>query len=561
MTIYGNKVFRNPAATIRAFSTDEFPDAFRELERLQKDTFLAGYIRYEARFAFSGLPCKKTLPLLYFEAFDAWEPFDPQETAETAEAEAPPLEEKSVITFDQYRAAVAAIKEEIRNGNTYEVNYTYDRRVSYNGRPLTLFRTLLQRQNTPYAFYTQNPYDTILSFSPELFFRIAVEPDGERRIVAKPMKGTVRRGKDAAEDRALVEFLRNDVKNRAENVMIVDLLRNDIGRVAQMGSVRATNLFNVETHPTLHTMTSQVEALLRPRATLHRVFQALFPCGSVTGAPKTSTMDIIDRVETGERNIYCGAIGLLSPGGTAEFSVPIRILQKARDEDAYTYRVGGAIVWDSSPEDEWLETLTKTKFLHRDFSLIETMKAENGVIPFASAHNARIKQSAAHFSFIYRDDILKLSPTRDGIVRFTLQKSGRFTVEERPLVETDNNTICVSPLRVQSGDPHLRHKTSYRPLFTADYAAHYDEVFFNERGELTEGTRTNIVLKIEGAHWTPPLSSGLLPGIYRQYMLERGQCAERVLYRADLEGAEEIHCVNSVRGKRLVHLFGARHSF
>jgi para-aminobenzoate synthetase/4-amino-4-deoxychorismate lyase len=548
MMIYGDKAFKNPKAAICAFSTEELVDAYRQIDCRQKDCWLVGYIRYEARFSFAGLPFKNDLPLLYFEVFDGYERFEKPESRDIC------LEAKSALSFREYKEAIDAIKDEIKNGNTYEVNYTYDHRIDFDGDPFALYCSLLDKQKTPYAFYTQNQYDAVLSFSPELFFKIHRDGRGVRHIVAKPMKGTVRRGKDRAEDEALACFLRADVKNRAENVMIVDLLRNDLGRVAELGTVRATRLFDVETHPTLHTMTSQVEAVLRADAALFDVFGALFPCGSVTGAPKPRTMDIIDRLEKGGRNIYCGAIGMISPDGDCEFSVPIRILQKSKDDACYTYRVGGAVVWDSSAEDEWLETITKTKFLHGNFKLIETMKVENGTIPFAAAHNRRIKQSAEFFAFAYHDDILQLDAPQGGIVRFLLERSGRFSVEHHPLRETTIDLIRVSPLRVQSGDVFLRHKTSYRPLFTVDYTSVYDEAFFNERGELTEGSRTNIVLKIDGVLWTPPLSSGLLGGICRQFMLERGECSERVLSLADLQNAEEIYCVNSVRGRRKVRL-------
>ncbi|MDR3301757.1 MAG: aminodeoxychorismate synthase component I [Spirochaetaceae bacterium] len=551
MIVYADKVFRNPKTVIVAFSTEEFQDAFKQIERYQKDYYLAGYIRYEARFAFAGLSYQKKLPLLYFEVFESFAKFEQPASQDVY------LEAKSSISFEEYQYAIAAIKDEIRNGNTYEVNYTYDYHIECDTDPFALYCSLLDKQKTPYNFYLHNQYDTVLSFSPELFFLINRGEGGVRHILTKPMKGTVRRGKDAAEDEALIRFLQRDIKNRAENVMIVDLLRNDLGRIARLGAVQATRLFEVETHSTLHTMTSQVEADLRAETSLFDVFQAIFPCGSVTGAPKISTMDIIDRLEGGARNIYCGAIGLISPGGNCEFSVPIRILQKAAGDACYTYRVGGAIVWDSSAEDEWLETITKTKFLHSNFKLLETMKIVDGAILFAEEHNARIKKSADFFGFSYHDDIVTLQAPQDGMLRFLLEKSGRYTVEHRAIHETTIDTIRISPLRVNSSDIFLRHKTSYRPLFTIDYTSVYDEVFFNERNELTEGSRTNIVLKIGGRLWTPPLSSGLLSGIYRQHMLESCACSEKILSRVDLENAEEVYCVNSVRGMRRVRLVGA----
>jgi para-aminobenzoate synthetase/4-amino-4-deoxychorismate lyase len=548
MTIYAGKTFINPEKTITAFSSSELLSAFKQIEAYKNNYFLIGYIRYEARFAFAGSDYTSKHPLLYFEAYTRYDDFIKPPAKDTY------LEVKNTLTFNEYKQAIEAIKDEIKNGNTYEVNYTYNYNVHAEGGPFELYRSLLEKQTTPYNFYMCNEYDTVLSFSPELFFRLVSRSDGKRHIITKPMKGTIRRGKDSAEDAKLKQFLQDDIKNRAENVMIVDLLRNDLGRVAELGSVEVTRLFEVETHPTLHTMTSQVEADLKNETSLFDIFRAIFPCGSVTGAPKISTMNIIDRIEEGGRDIYCGAIGLIEKNGDCEFSVPIRMLQKKARADCYTYRVGGAIVWDSTAEDEWVETITKTKFIHGNFKLIETMKAENGIIHFQKEHHERIKKSALHFGFTYNDDILSIKGEKDGMLRFLLAKDGSSTIEYKPIREANNNCIRISPLSVQSSDEFLQHKTTYRPLYTVDYTTIYDEIFFNEKGELTEGSRTNIVLEIDEALWTPPLSSGLLNGIYRQYMLERGICGEKVLCKDDLLRADKIYCVNSVRGKNEVAL-------
>jgi para-aminobenzoate synthetase/4-amino-4-deoxychorismate lyase len=548
MTIYAGKTFKDPEKTIIAFSDAELVSAFEQIEKYKNNYYLAGYIRYEARFAFAGSEYKSKYPLLYFEAYTGYD-----ELKNLPAKDIYP-EIKNSLTFNEYKKAIQTIKNEIKNGNTYEVNYTYDYNVYFDGSPLELYYSLLEKQKTPYNFYMENKYDTVLSFSPELFFNLAVSANGKRHIITKPMKGTVRRGRDSSEDSHLKQFLQEDIKNRSENVMIVDLLRNDLGRIAELGSVRVTRLFEVETHPTLHTMTSQIEADLKGGTTFFDIFRAIFPCGSVTGAPKISTMNIINRVEKGERNIYCGAIGLIEKNGNCEFSVPIRILQKNIDDDCYKYRVGGAVVWDSTAEDEWIETITKTKFIHSNFMLIETMKAEDGIIHFQQEHNERIKKSAIYFGFRYNDDILHIKPEKDGMIRFLLTKNGLATIEYKTINETKNNLIQISPLHVNSGDEFLRHKTTYRPLYNVDYTKVYDEIFFNEKGELTEGSRTNIVLEINGRHWTAPLSCGLLNGIYRQYMLDRGKCVEKILTKNDLLHAEKIYCVNSVRGIKEVKL-------
>jgi para-aminobenzoate synthetase/4-amino-4-deoxychorismate lyase len=400
------------------------------------------------------------------------------------------------------------------------------------------------------------------------------------------MKGTTRRGANNAEDEALKIFLQNDIKNRAENVMIVDLLRNDLGRIAKTNSVRTSKLFEIETHPTVHQMTSQIEADVKDDTTLYDVFKALYPCGSITGAPKISTMNIIDRLEKGHRNIYCGAIGLLSPappgrtaelgcnatpdgcaqtprGGTAVFSVPIRILQRSRRDKCWKYRVGGAIVWDSDIQDEWMETITKARILNSEFQLIETMKSQNDSILYLEEHLARLQKSAAHFNYVCNIDAMRkqlLHPERAGMARLLLFKSGAFTIEYKDIIDSPTDKARVAPLAVDSKSIFLYHKTTVRPYYHVNYNEYYDELFFNEKDELTEGSRTNIVVEIDKQLWTPPVSCGLLNGVLRQKMLDSGECREKILAKNDLlcggkNGvAPRIYCINSVRGKKEVHL-------
>ena len=341
MLIFGNKLFKKPLRILKAFNNEEFLTAFREIEELSKKYYLAGYIRYEAKEVFLGKKIAFDYPLLYFEVFEDFKEFSPHV------ADLCRLKSSSAITFEQYKSDLEKIKEEIANGNTYEVNYTYDRHVDCEADEFELFNFLLKKQATPYNAFIKNDIETIFSFSPELFFELK-----NGHILTKPMKGTVPRGIDEVQDKKNVDFLKNDIKNRAENVMIVDLLRNDLGRIAKTGLVKVSKLFEIETHTTLHQMTSQIEADLLDGTTLFEVFKAIFPCGSITGAPKISTMKIIDRLEKGSREVYCGAIGLISPKKTV-FSVPIRILQKKSDEKTYRYRVGGAIVWNSDIKEEW----------------------------------------------------------------------------------------------------------------------------------------------------------------------------------------------------------------
>ena len=365
------------------------------------------------------------------------------------------------------------------------------------------------------------------------------------------MKGTIKRGQNEKEDFELKNFLQNDEKNRAENVMIVDLLRNDLGRIAKTGTVKVTKLFEIETHKTLHQMTSQIEADLQENTTLFNIFNAIFPCGSITGAPKISTMKVIADIEKGERNIYCGAIGMISPEETV-FSVPIRILQKHSGQTNFKYRVGGAIVWDSETQNEWEETLTKAKFLNDEFQIIETIKVENGKLLFKNEHFARMKKCAEHFGFKFSQP--KFGEIKDGIFRVLLNKNGKIKTELKKISSTyTTRKITISPIIQSSKNEFLYYKTTYRPWFFDSFqkirdGKIFDEIFFNEKEELTEGARSNIILQIKGKLYTPPINCGLLNGIYRQKLLNEGKCTEKILYKTDLLSAEKIFCINSVRG-------------
>lgn len=534
MIIFGEKQFTNPIKIITAFNFDELKTAFAKIEELKNQYYIVGYLRYNA---FSGQ--SSNFPLLYFEVFNSYNIYKTKNTKKLL------LNPTPCVNFCEYSNAIKKIKEEIAKGNTYEVNYTYDFDVPFDGDELDLFNFLLSKQKTPYNFYMKNQYDTVLSFSPELFFELK-----NNHILTKPMKGTIHRDKDKKEDKKLIEFLKNDIKNRAENVMIVDLLRNDLGRIAKVGTVNVSKLFEIETHKTLHQMTSQIEADLKENTTFFDIFKAIFPCGSITGAPKISTMKVISDVEKGERNIYCGAIGMISPKETV-FSVPIRILQKTNEQNNFKYRVGGAIVWDSDTQDEWEETLTKTKFLNDEFQIIETVKIENGTILFEKEHFERMQKTAEHFGFKFKTpEIIK---TDNGMLRILLNRDGEIKTELKKITPAKTFKIAISPIIQNSKNEFLYYKTTYRPWYYDSFqriknGEIYDEIFFNEKGELTEGARSNIVLQLNGNLYTPPVQCGLLNGVFRQELLKNNKCTEKILYKKDLEKAEKIFCVNSVRG-------------
>lgn len=551
MQIYSDKVFENPEKIIVAFDKDSFVSAFQELEKLKEKYYLVGYIRYDAKDIFLGKNIQSKCPLLYFEAFSDYKKFEQIENPREVF-----LFPKSKISFAEYKKGFEKIKDEISCGNTYEVNYTFDFQIDTEYSAQDIYNYFLTEQKTPYNAFIKNDYEEILSFSPELFFK-----KNGNKILTKPMKGTVERGQNELEDKEKIKFLRNDIKNRAENVMIVDLLRNDLGRISEVGSVKVPKLFEIETHKTLHQMTSEVTSTIKNNTTLYDIFKAIFPCGSITGAPKISTMSIIDNVEVGKRNVYCGAIGLIYKD-CCEFSVPIRILQKIKDDNAYTYRAGGAVVWDSDVKNEWDEAILKTAFLSENsktWKLIETLKVEGGKPILWKEHLTRIKYSAKKLDFRYNKNIENIVFPKDGMYRILLSKDGNYRVELKSLNNIKTDKIIISEKKVNSSDVFLYHKTTFRPYYNQSLekiknGEICDEIFFNEKGELTEGSRSNIVLNLDGNLYTPSIECGLLNGTFRQKMLKAGKCREKILYKEDLLNAQNIYCINSVRGMKEVHL-------
>ncbi len=542
MQIYDEKIFGKPIDIIEAFDKNSLKSAFNKIEEYKKKYYLLGYIRYEAKNIFLGQDYNSKEPLLYFEVFNNYKQYTPSKNDNNL---APLVIPK--ISKKHYTEDISKIKDYIRQGITYEVNYTYPSEIHVDLNSFDLFEMLLQNQRTPYNTYIKNKYEILLSFSPELFFKIK-----DNKIITKPMKGTIQRARTNEEDEQNIEFLKNDIKNQSENVMIVDLLRNDLSRIAKKGTVNVEKLFEIETHKTVHQMTSTITAELEKNVTLYKIFESIFPCGSITGAPKISTMRVIDELEPFKRDIYCGAIGFISPEEII-FSVPIRILQKKNNEKYYLCHTGGAIVWDSDAIDEWIETETKRKFLYKlpKFNLIETMKVQNGKILFFKEHLERLKNSANFFNYEFDESLYDLKSVQDGIMRLVLQQNGQYDIEYKKLKENKTTKIKFSDKILNSSNLFLYHKTDYRPWYqdTMNKIKNgelYDEVYFNEKGELTEGGRSNIVIKKDGELYTPPISSGLLNGVYRQSILDK--LKEKILYKNDVINADKIYCINSVRG-------------
>lgn len=572
------RLFLHPEKTLVAATPAEIPAMLAEIEsatRSQK--FAAGFLGYEAGAAFEptsslGAPPADE-PLAWFGIYACCHCFDHatgrfRDGFSVDEATPAPASATADFSIDEaaYTKKIEAVHAAIRSGDVYQLNLTAPFRIRIAGPAAGLYARLRARQPAAYsAFVHWQKARRILSLSPELFFH----RDGTR-ITTRPMKGTVARGRTTAEDRAQASWLQNDEKNRAENLMIVDLLRNDLGRIATLGSVQVTELFAVERHPTLWQMTSTVEAELPTATTLATILRALFPCGSITGAPKVRAMQLLNALEGAPRGIYTGSIGYAGPAG-ATFNVAIRTL--ALNGSEATMGVGGGIVIDSTAASEFRECLLKARFLTApaapEFALIESLRWEDGY-PRLDLHLDRLADSADFFDFFLDRDAVRealldeektFGDARPRKVRLLLDRAGAITIASESLAaQPESLRVALSKETTDTQDLFLFHKTTQRALYTRAFAEAAregcaDVLFFNERGELTEGAISNVFLVLDGQWCTPPLHCGLLDGVERRHLLAtRPAIVERVLTRADLERAEAIYLSNAVRGLRRVRL-------
>ncbi|WP_103028830.1 aminodeoxychorismate synthase component I [Salinibacter altiplanensis] len=551
------------------------------VETLQAETarghYVAGHLSYEAGYPFVDLdiPERAERPLAWFGVYDAPHRLAPADVAAglSTLGTSPAVDDVRLDTTETaYVDDVRTVRRHIGRGNVYQINYTAPLRFRVEGDPRGLYRRLRARQRVPYAAYLHCGDRQLLSLSPELFFR----RDGDR-LMTRPMKGTIRRGRTRTEDQALQDELAADPKNRAENLMIVDLLRNDLSVCCQPGSVTVPSLYETEPYQSVTQMTSTVEGRLRDDAGLAAVLRALFPCGSITGAPKRRAMRIIRELEAAPRGVYCGAIGMAGPDDTAVFNVAIRTA--VLDGAEGTMGIGSGIVWDSTPAAEYEECVLKGTFLTQgrsaqsdptsspdeDLKLIETMRAEEGRILRLDRHVARLARSADYFSFPFDEARFRRRVDRavaqaeegDALkVRATLDRWGRGDVETTPLRGSIDEPwrVTVADEQVDAADPFFYHKTTRRGTYERALTAARDDGFdeailLNQAGHVTEGTYSNVFVRRGDALWTPPVDAGLLAGVYRDSVLEtRPEAVERPLGLEDLRAADALYCCNAVRG-------------
>lgn len=640
--IFGHHKYKKSILKLSARNYKEAKKLFETIEQYKHKYYFLGYVEYEFYKILQDKHFVSTEPLAYFEAFAKKKKLSYKNLKANKFLRYYPhfYSEKTphkALDFKSYEEGFKRIKAAIAKGQSYQVNFTQEFFLHTEIEGFMLFKLLLERQNTPYAMYFKNEFKEILSFSPELFFATKKHKNSVR-ILTKPMKGTIKKGKNKQENKHNAELLQKDLKNRSENVMIVDLLRNDLAHIAKAKSIKVSKLFNIESYKTLLQMTSSIEGILRKNVRFFEIFKALFPCGSITGAPKLETIELIQSLEQRDRGVYCGALGLIHKDKSV-FNVGIRTLCKKAGERAFSYGVGSGVVWDSVLNEEFRELELKSSFLKHsvkrgnvgqdsldqsnakkdmanvrmgDFYLFETMLGLGDRVLFFKEHVERIIKSAKHFGFEYENlksafakvleakrdfkgfsgDLSKINAKLFSgnygffdvwenleiknaffenqsfttknlnknayILRLILCQNGKYDFEILPLLPLVSTTLRLSKI-LSIKDDLTFHKTSLNALYATQSILWkedkcFDVAFFNTKKELCEGTRSNIVVQKGGKYYTPKLECGLLAGIYRQFLLQIGAIQECVLSLEDLQNADKIYCLNSVRGLVRVEL-------
>ncbi|MCV9936172.1 aminodeoxychorismate synthase component I [Boseaceae bacterium BT-24-1] len=570
-------LFADPVEIVEVGEPSEIPGAFARIEAgLARGLHAAGFLSYELGYAFETrlaglLPSGRRMPLLWFGLFEAPRRIASATLDQGFATRCPPPLEDLAFGLDEagHAEAVQRVLDYLHAGDAYQVNLTFPIRFRYRGDPLALYGALRASQPVAHGGVVATGEASILSVSPELF----IETSGGR-ATTRPMKGTAARRADAEADEAAKAALRADPKQRAENLMIVDLLRNDLSRVSEAGSVAVPALFSVETYPGFHTLTSTVTSQLRPDLSLLEQIQALFPCGSVTGAPKLRAMEIIRELEAAPRDIYTGSIGMIAPSGDLNFNVAIRTATLLPGGEG-VYGVGGGIVVDSRPAEEYAECRLKARVLTdlaEGYGLIETLRWSGGYVRLPQ-HLERLVASAAALGFRFDraqalgqlSEIEASFPAgEDRRVRCELHRNGMLQIISATMPAAADGPVrmALAGQRVDAGDPFLRHKTTRRMVYEQAFAEAVaegcdDALLLNRQGFVTETSRSNIFVERGRLLLTPPLEHGLLPGVLRRELIETGAAREAPLRLDDLNQAERWFVGNSLRGLQIARLAGS----
>ena len=554
------RYYTQPVEIIEAQAVSEVAPALARLKDYHsKGYYLAGYLSYDLGFALEPkvsalMPKDRDGPLLQFGVFKSVSDNAPIECLYTSHV--PDLKLTPHWSETNYRKRFDRVMDYIRAGDVYQINLTFPMTGSFEGTAETLYAAFRHRQKGRYGgIVSLGSGPEIISLSPELFFH-----KQSREMAMRPMKGTRPRAKYSQDDNALREEMQSDEKSKAENLMIVDLLRNDLSRVSETGSVKVPELFSLETYSTLHQMTSRVTSQLTPQSEFSDIFKSLFPCGSVTGAPKIRAMEIIDELEESSRGAYCGGLGYIDPNGDACFNVAIRTL--ILENTKLRYNVGSGLVLDSDPADEYAECLLKADVLCAPSpDLIETFLWEAGKgAPRLNAHQKRLESSAAAMEYPFNSKAFNaaLTPLRDEIkdqrVKVTLNSAGEFIMVHEEYKPLEKLSFALSKYPLSSQVQMSAHKISNRQFYDNErnrikaLTSAGETVFLNENGELCEGSFTSLFIEKEGQLFTPHLSAGLLPGILRAQFIESGKAREATLTVKDLLSADKVYLGNSLRG-------------
>ena len=554
-------VFTNPLQTFTTNKLEEVKEILAQAENSQKLGFyVVGYVSYEAGYSFYNFePMSYDFPLVWFGVFE--KPIFIEE-AKLKEKPQYLFQLKSKMKERDYISNIFWIKKKLQEGEIYQLNFTFPVNLEFFGNIYEVYEYLRSKQDVIFGAYIKEKDREFLSFSPELFFSRE-----KNKIFTKPMKGTISRGNNKKQDEKNLQILKNSGKDKSENLMITDLLRNDLGKIAKIGTVQVEELFEIETYETLFQMTSSISAVLEYKDLLS-VFSSLFPCGSITGAPKFRSMQLIQSLEKFPRKLYTGSLGVLKPNDTAVFNIAIRTIEISKNKAKVG--LGGGITWESNHQAEYKEAILKGKFLLENlenFTLFESILFKNGIFYFLDFHLKRMSLSAQKLNISFhisecldflKSESLKKDFKQKYKVRLKLYNKGNFTAEFS-LLEKQSETvkICLSPKKVFSEELSLYYKTSIRQIYDMELVKAqkngYDEVIFeNEKSEITEGSISNIFILQNGIYWTPPVSCGLLNGVYRQKLLKRKIFKEKVFSWLDVVKAEKVFICNSVRGIRKV---------
>ncbi len=577
----GSYLFHSPDYIIEAHSFEDIQTALEAIdEAVEKGFFVAGWIAYEAAASMENrlkslINKKADEALIWMMVTKHREVLTAQEVGKLfSNAEQGNTRQfrnsfgQSPLSEQSYMEAQKRIHNYISAGDVYQINYTFPLPIEISGDTFSLYKQLRENQPVPYGALISTDTTTVLSLSPELF----LEKTGTR-LKSKPMKGTAARGLDAREDAHVSDFLKSDEKSKAENLMIVDLIRNDLSKISKPGSVKVPSLFDTEKYRTLFQMTSTVVAEEKDSLLPSDALTSMFPCGSVTGAPKIRAMEVINELEKSPRGIYCGTIGYFSKENWA-LNVPIRTIILNENQQG-RLSVGSGVVADSCPKGEYQECLLKAQFTERntpDFDLIESLLFKNGHYQNLDAHLSRLEESATYFGFpfsrkniteqleYHQSDLLSDTTYK---IRLLYNKYGASTVtSDQVNIEASEKieTVILSEHIIDSNNLFYRHKTTNRTLYTQEYqsasqAGYADVLFFNEKGHLTEGAISNIIIQKNGTFYTPPVSDGLLPGIMRSVLCRTKDISITSITRERLLSADALYICNAIRGMRRVNLF------